>query len=197
MRHADRTGTDRGSNGAMYPASPNPGTSVRDRAGIIIVSESETPFHNVWHRGSRICLDQEGRKKRLVPSGPTAWTCFATCRKFDLSPASLSPGVADLHQPVYGASRTFPCTGSRFCRTAGAGQGKNSEYQELSHGANWLVMENFYECYHCPSSHPEYSAVHDRLKILARGAGKGTGPEAAESEFAPVFDRGKRKRPDG
>lgn len=77
-----------------------------------------------------------------------------------------------------------------FARQQGLARAKIANMKSYPTRANWkLVIENFFECYHCAPSHPEYSAVHDRLKLLARGAGKGTGPEAAEREFAPIFDQ--------
>ena len=181
------------------------------RESIIVIRESETKinaFHNVCrHRGSRICLDQEGRKKRLT-CPYHAWTygmdgVLKAARHmpkgFDREDYRLHPchiqvfeGLIFINlstaqppdlQSLYGSYRDFAVQ-------QGLARAKIANIKNYPTRANWkLVMENFYECYHCPSSHPEYSAVHDRLKILARGAGKGTGPEAAESEFAPVFDR--------
>jgi len=55
--------------------------------------------------------------------------------------------------------------------------------------ANWkLVVENFIECYHCQSAHPEYCAVHSKLKLLAAGAGTGSGPEKATEEYEPILE---------
>jgi len=55
--------------------------------------------------------------------------------------------------------------------------------------ANWkLVVENFFECYHCQPSHPEYCQVHPKDYVLARGGGEGTGPDGAEEAYQPQQD---------
>jgi len=55
--------------------------------------------------------------------------------------------------------------------------------------ANWkLVLENFFECYHCQPSHPEYCKVHPKDYVLALGGGKGSGPDGAEEAYQPQLD---------
>jgi len=55
--------------------------------------------------------------------------------------------------------------------------------------ANWkLVVENFVECYHCGPAHPEYCSVHSEDKLLAFGAGAGSGPAEAVARFQSSFD---------
>jgi len=46
--------------------------------------------------------------------------------------------------------------------------------------ANWkLVVENFVECYHCASAHPEFCSMHPPEALLAFGAGPSSGPTDA------------------
>jgi len=55
--------------------------------------------------------------------------------------------------------------------------------------ANWkLVVENFLECYHCVTAHPEFCSRHDRDALLACGAGPNSGPVDAAVRFASVLD---------
>jgi phenylpropionate dioxygenase-like ring-hydroxylating dioxygenase large terminal subunit len=52
--------------------------------------------------------------------------------------------------------------------------------------ANWkLVVENFFECYHCVPSHPEFCSMHAAESIIAVGAGPSSGPADAVAGFMP------------
>ncbi|MFM2100835.1 MAG: hypothetical protein RLZZ366_2374 [Pseudomonadota bacterium] len=52
--------------------------------------------------------------------------------------------------------------------------------------ANWkLVVENFFECYHCVPSHPEFCSMHAADTLVAVGAGPSSGPADAIASFAP------------
>jgi hypothetical protein len=52
--------------------------------------------------------------------------------------------------------------------------------------ANWkLVVENFFECYHCVPSHPEFCSMHASESIVAVGAGPSSGPADAIAAYAP------------
>ena len=52
--------------------------------------------------------------------------------------------------------------------------------------ANWkLVVENFFECYHCVPSHPEFCSMHAAETLVAVGAGPSSGPAGAVAAFAP------------
>ena len=52
--------------------------------------------------------------------------------------------------------------------------------------ANWkLVIENFFECYHCVPSHPEFCSMHAAESIVAVGAGPSSGPADAIASFTP------------
>ena len=50
-----------------------------------------------------------------------------------------------------------------------------------------LVLENFQECYHCPTAHPELCAVQDKDWVVAMGAGIGTAPQKETDEYLSCF----------
>jgi Rieske 2Fe-2S family protein len=51
--------------------------------------------------------------------------------------------------------------------------------------ANWkLVVENFFECYHCLPAHPEFCTAHSKSEIDGFGAGEYAGPKSAVEDFA-------------
>ena len=181
------------------------------RESVIIIRESETKinaFHNVCrHRGSRICLEQEGKKNLLTcPYHAWSYALDGSLKAANYMPDGFNREDYHLHpchlqvfeglifinlsqdeppdlETLYGSYHDF-------AEQQGLARAKIANIKSYPTRANWkLVIENFFECYHCAPSHPEYSAVHDRLKLLARGAGKGTGPETAEREFAPIFDQ--------
>lgn len=53
----------------------------------------------------------------------------------------------------------------------GLAAGKIAARKTYPTKANWkLVVENFFECYHCQSAHPTYCGVHDSMKLLAFGS---------------------------
>ena len=67
----------------------------------------------------------------------------------------------------------------------GFSKAKIAHKENYPTAANWkLVVENFIECYHCASAHPQYCSVHPADQLLALGAGPGSGPEAAERAYA-------------
>lgn len=176
---------------------------------IIIVRGRDGDIHahyNVCrHRGSRVCLDSEGRKSALVcPYHAWTYNLDGSLRSARLMPEGFSTEGYGLH-----ASRIkvldgliFVCPGDEpdepdglddACREYlsfhGMENAKIARRLELPTRANWkLVVENFIECYHCVPAHPEYCSVHSELKLLAAGAGMGSGPEAACRDYAVELD---------
>jgi Rieske 2Fe-2S family protein len=60
--------------------------------------------------------------------------------------------------------------------------------------ANWkLVIENFFECYHCVPSHPEFCSMHAAESIVAVGAGPSSGPADAIAAYAPKVQAWEEK----
>ena len=171
---------------------------------IIIVRGKDDNIHahyNVCrHRGSRICKTSDGRKSALVcPYHAWTYNLDGSLRRAPLMPDGFSVEDYGLH-----ACRVKVLDGVIFVSLAeeqvgfddiaadcreylsfhGIENAKIARRLDLPTHANWkLVVENFIECYHCIPSHPEYCSVHSELKLLAAGAGMGSGPEAACREY--------------
>ena len=176
---------------------------------IIIVRGRDGDIHahyNVCrHRGSRVCLDSEGRKSVLVcPYHAWTYNLDGSLRSARLMPEGFSTEGYGLHACRIKVldGLIFVCLGDEpeeshglddACREYlsfhGMENAKIARRLELPTRANWkLVVENFIECYHCVPAHPEYCSVHSELKLLAAGAGMGSGPEAACRDYAVELD---------
>ncbi len=144
---------------------------LRDELGNI------RAHHNVCrHRGSRICLDEQGHAKRLVcPYHNWAYDLNGALCSARHLPESVDQSSLGLHPVAVRvvAGLIFICIASdppEFGATAA----DLIEYL-APHGlertticrreveiirANWkVVAENFWECYHCASTHPEFCSV--------------------------------------
>jgi glycine betaine catabolism A len=153
--------------------------TIGDDSIVILRDEEGTAraFHNVCrHRGSRICLESDGHAKRLV-CPYHAWSyrldgSVAAARHLpkeaDLATLGLHPvGVREV------CGLIFICFSQRppdFDATA-----RDIDKFFAAHGlestqicrrtvetirANWkVVAENFWECYHCAATHPEFCGV--------------------------------------
>jgi Rieske 2Fe-2S family protein len=164
----------------------NPGDffvfSLANESAIIVKGKDQTnrAFANVCrHRGSLICLESQGNSRKFVCPyhgwtydhdgsllaarsmredfakedhgllpvsleiiGGLIFVCFCD------NPPSLSDAKRDLAEPIswfgfedlkVAAEKTYPIA------------------------ANWkLAIENYQECYHCVTAHPEYSEMHTR-----------------------------------
>lgn len=171
---------------------------VRDR------SLQVRAFYNVCrHRGSRIALQPEGRLNAF--SCPYhAWTYDLTgaLRSAMHMPADFTTddnGLVACHlRDVDGLlflnlSRGAPPDFDTFIEHARPvlalqqlANAKVAARRLVPNAANWkLVVENFLECYHCKPAHPLLSAIHDDKKLLAFGAGPGSGDQFIEG-FAPL-----------
>ncbi len=135
------------------------------------------------HRGMPICSQPEANTKAFV-CPYHAWA-YDTCGKlvhardmpseFDPSEFHLALGracvvfglifVSLAEEPLsldLAAENLAP-----FLQPHGFDHAKVAARQESIVDANWkLVMENFLECYHCPSAHPEYTRVNPRAHQL-------------------------------
>ena len=179
---------------------------------IIIVRGRDGDIHahyNVCrHRGSRICSDSEGSKSALVcPYHAWTYNLDGSLRNARLMPEGFSPAgyglhacrIKLLHGLIFvslGDEPDEPDGLDDACREYlsfhGIENAKIARRLDLPTGANWkLVVENFIECYHCAPSHPEYSSVHSELKLLAAGAGLGSGPDAACREYEKEMETWK------
>ena len=189
---------------------PNKGDYFLFRIGaeqIIVIRENEDSvrgFFNVCrHRGSTICATESGNAPRLV-CPYHAWTFGLDGR---LLAARLMPEDFDKAQNGLFACHVRVFHGLVFINLSTdepddfeatfGDMGPILDYHgiataRIAHAgsyptdANWkLVVENFFECYHCVPSHPEFCSMHAAESLVAVGAGPSSGPADAVASFAP------------
>ena len=189
---------------------PNKGDYFLFRVGaeqIIVIRENESSvraFFNVCrHRGSTLCAAESGNARKLV-CPYHAWTygldgALQAARlmpdDFDKADNGLFPcHVRVFHGLIFiNLSEDEP---DDFDATFGD-MGPILDYHGIETAriahigrypttANWkLVIENFFECYHCVPSHPEFCSMHAADTLIAVGAGPSSGPSDAVTAFAP------------
>lgn len=188
---------------------PNPGDYFLYRIGrdeIILVQDLEgeiRAFFNVCrHRGSRICRREEGNACLLTcPYHAWAYNLDGTLRSARLMPDSFEPDEYGLHACHLGIAEglifinlaehpsdfeTLVGPLREIMAFHGLADARVAHRGTYPTKANWkLVIENFFECYHCQPAHKEYCQIHSPGYVLAFGAGRGSGPEEAEEAFAP------------
>ncbi len=174
---------------------------------IIVIRENEESvraFFNVCrHRGSTICQAESGNAPRLV-CPYHAWTFGLDGRlisarlmpeDFDKAENSL---IACHIRVFYGLifinmsenepvdfDATFGDMGT-ILDYHGIADARIAHAGSYPTTANWkLVVENFFECYHCVPSHPEFCSMHAAESLVAVGAGPSSGPAEAVAGFAP------------
>lgn len=157
---------------------------TRNKAGQV------KAFHNACrHRGSRVCLEGQGNK-RLFTCPYHAWSydldgqlraAASMPDGFDKGANGLLPvnvGVFEglifvnfapsKHAPFFDA---FTKRFTALMKGQGLATAKVAARKSYPTVANWkLVVDNFFECYHCAAAHPSYCQVHDKMKLLAFGA---------------------------
>ena len=139
------------------------------------------------HRGSKICLEKQGRSKKLV-CRYHGWSYGLDGRlysaahmpdDFDKSAIKLKKIHTEiLEGMVYINFSEQPAPfeairdGLKDClRPYRLDQARVAHRQTYSIDANWkLSVENYTECYHCAPSHPEYTRGHSLAKPGARSA---------------------------
>jgi Rieske 2Fe-2S family protein len=155
---------------------------VRDSAGVV------RGFYNVCrHRGSRIC-DKDGRAQSLVcPYHAWSYRLDGSVRQapalpagIDLSELGLKPvAVREIGGVILGSLKGDPQSLDAVVRDAepllryqGIPQARIAARRRYFTRANWkLVMENWYECYHCYANHPEFCKVmQQHVQVLGREA---------------------------
>ncbi|MFM8500084.1 MAG: aromatic ring-hydroxylating oxygenase subunit alpha [Chakrabartia sp.] len=189
---------------------PNKGDYFLFKVGaeqIIVIREnndSVRAFFNVCrHRGSTLCSAESGNAPRLV-CPYHAWTfgldgslISARLMPEDFNKAENSLfacHVRVFHGLIFvNMSEDEP---DDFDATFGD-MGPILAYQGMDNAriayagsypttANWkLVVENFFECYHCIPSHPEFCSMHAPETLVAVGAGPSSGPARAIADFTP------------
>ena len=189
---------------------PNKGDYFLFKIGgeqIIVIRENADnvrAFFNVCrHRGSTICQSESGNAPRLV-CPYHAWTFGLDGR---LISARLMPEDFDKAENSLFACHIRVFHGLIFINLSEeepddfdatfSEMGPILDYHgmadaRIAHSgsypttANWkLVVENFFECYHCVPSHPEFCSMHASETLVAVGAGPSSGPADAIESFAP------------
>ncbi len=174
---------------------------------IIVIRENATSvraFFNVCrHRGSTLCSADSGNSPRLV-CPYHAWTYGLDGK---LIAARLMPDDFDKADNGLFACHIRVFHGLIFINmsegepvdfdTTFGDMGPILDYHGIADAriahrgsypttANWkLVVENFFECYHCVPSHPEFCSMHAVESIVAVGAGPSSGPADAVADFMP------------
>ena len=158
-------------------------------------------FHNACrHRGSRVCLEHQGNK-RLFTCPYHAWSydldgqlraASSMPEGFDKSANGLLPVHSGLFEGLIFVNFARPDDAPDFdaftrrfaplMQDQGVATAKVAARKSYPTQANWkLVVDNFFECYHCATAHPTYCQVHDKMKLLAFGAVDRSGdPDMAE-----------------
>lgn len=161
---------------------------TRGRSG-----EARAFFNVCRHRGARLCTEDAGQVKRTFRCPYHAWSYDLDGR---LAAAPHLPQMPDVDRDAYGLRRVSvrewlgyvwvclapepPSFGDTVmaavaARLGDAGAVERWDVAGLALGrritydvaANWkLVIENFMECYHCATIHPELTGV---LPEFARG----------------------------
>ena len=150
---------------------------------VIIIRSGENSIKALLnlcrHRGSRICLETEGRQKLLV-CPYHGWTY-----QLDGALRGANYTLPDFDRSDYALRqvRLEVLRGMIFINFAGEpasfepirrdlddcllpyrlDQARVAHRQSYPIRANWkLAVENYCECYHCTPAHPEYAAGHGR-----------------------------------
>ena len=167
------------------------------KESIIIVRDNDNLVHahyNVCrHRGSQICLENEGNSKVLIcPYHAWTYNLDGSLRGARLMEKDFNKNEWHLHKcnaKIFEGLifvnlsdkpndfEEFIAPTRKFIEFHGLSKAKIAHRQYYPTNGNWkLTLDNFHECYHCQPSHPEYCQVHDKDYIIAYGAGSNTGP---------------------
>lgn len=144
------------------------------------------------HRGSRICLQKEGRKNLMVcPYHGWSYKTDGTLVKAPYMPEDFCQSEVSLK-----ACHVEVCEGLIFISQAasppdfaaniegldkflilqGTANCKIAHRHTFETKGNWkLVVENFIECYHCLTAHPEFCSLRPIEMLVSFGAGPSSG----------------------
>ena len=169
------------------------------KESIIIIRDEDNNIHahyNVCrHRGSQICLKEQGNKKLLVcPYHAWSYNLDGTIKSARMMNDDFNKKEWSLHKcnlKIFeglifinlsdepNSFDEFISPTKKFIEFHGLADAKVAHRQIYPTEGNWkLTLDNFHECYHCQPSHPEYCSVHDPEYILAYGGGNNTGPSS-------------------
>lgn len=164
-------------------------------------------FYNVCrHRGSRICREEQGNVRLLrCPYHAWSYDLDGSLKAARLMQDDFNEDDYSLHPCNVRVCEglIFACLGQNnihdfddqmgpmlsFLAVHDLANAKIAHRASYPTEANWkLVMENFYECYHCLPAHPEYCEVHPKDYVLALGGGEGSGPSESLEEYRPKIE---------
>jgi len=177
------------------------------KESIIVIRDENRDVHALFnvcrHRGSLVCLEKEGQRKRLTcPYHAWSYGLDGALKSARYMPEDFSPqehGLKKCHLRVHhgliflnlseGEEPDFDEEYAVFephLAFHGFSKAKIAHRRSYPTDANWkLVVENFFECYHCAPSHPEYCSRHIRDALVAVGAGPNSGPVEEVERFEP------------
>ena len=171
------------------------------KESIIIIRDKDNNIYahyNVCrHRGSHICIEEEGNKKLLVcPYHAWSYNLDGTIKSarmmsddFNKKEWGLNKCNLNIFEGLIfinlsnkpNSFNEFISPTKKFIEFHGLSDAKIAHRQIYPTEGNWkLTLDNFHECYHCQPSHPEYCSVHDPEYIVAYGAGNNTGPASVK-----------------
>ena len=164
---------------------PHSGDFITREVGeeSILVTREESDIHAVFnvcrHRGARLCLKSKGNTRRLV-CPYHRWT-YSLNGQLIAAPA-MPPAFEPARYPLFSAhvrswnglvfinlsedppeplDQILKPASEPFARFEVSGC-KVAHTILYTVAANWkIVLENFVECYHCPSAHPEFCRTFD------------------------------------
>ena len=173
-------------------------SNVGDESIIVVRGDDNkiNCFYNVCrHRGSRICLENEGKKRLFVcPYHAWGYSLDGKLKNASMMDENFDPKNWSLHtcnSKVYeglifinfsdkpDSFKNFITPLKPFIEMHGLSNSKIAFRKTYPTSGNWkLALDNFHECYHCSVAHPEYCEVHSASYIQAYGAGSNTGPSS-------------------
>jgi len=182
------------------------------KESIIIIRDKDNAVqahYNVCrHRGSQICLENEGNSKVLIcPYHAWTYNIDGSLKGARLMDKDFNKNDWHLHKcnsKIFEGLifinlsehpndfEEFIAPTKKFIEFHGLADAKIAHRQYYPTDGNWkLTLDNFHECYHCQPSHPEYCQVHDKDYIVAYGAGSNTGP--ASEKFDNILNEWNTK----
>ena len=181
------------------------------KESIIVIRDNDLQINALFnvcrHRGSLVCLEKQGTRSRLTcPYHSWTYALDGSLKAARFMPEDFRPEAHGLHRCHIKLHHGFiflnlspeaaPEFDAEFAvfephlKFHGFADAKIAHKQSYPTDANWkLVVENFFECYHCIAAHPEYCSRHLRDALIAVGGGPNSGPIEAVEAFAPVLEK--------
>lgn len=154
-----------------------------DRDSVLVLRDGDgglRAFHNVCrHRGSRLCLEPQGRLGKVIRCPYHAWSYgldgalraapnMADVAGFELGDHALAPVAVEEWQGLVFVNlaaepmpfgEALPGLDDRFAGWGLAGL-RSAHRTDYEIAANWkLLFHNYSECYHCPVAHPHLNRL--------------------------------------